>query len=65
VQPTNAVRFKASRKDDLVRALSGAAAFDEARLTGAEAESRRLAAQFGPDRFSSEIAVLINKLGEA
>ena len=63
--PTNGVRFKAGRKDDLVRALTEAAAFDEARLKGAEEESRRLAAQFGPGRFSLEVAALINKLGEA
>ena len=62
--PTNGVRFKAGRRDDLVRALTEAAAFDEARLKGAEEESRRLAAQFGPGRFSLEVSALINKLGE-
>ena len=58
------MRFKAGRKDDLVRALTEAAAFDETRLAVAEAESRRLAAQFGPDRFALEVAALINKLEE-
>ena len=63
--PTNGVRFKAGRKDDLVRALTESAAFDETRLTAAEAESRRLAAQFGPDRFALEVSRLIQELGES
>ena len=63
--PTNGVRFKARRKGDLVRALTESAAFDETRLTAAEAESRRLAAQFSPDRFAHEVANLIQELGES
>lgn len=58
----NAVRFRAGIEDDLVRALSEAAAFDSERLEGAEAKSRELARQFGPERFAAEVAGLIGEL---
>ncbi len=57
----NAVRFKAGRQDDLLRALTEAAAFDAARLAKAEAVSRGLAAEFGPERFGREVAGLIEQ----
>jgi glycosyltransferase involved in cell wall biosynthesis len=60
----NSVRFRATSEDDLVGALEEAADFDESRLTAAEAESRRLAAQFGPARFGREVASLIRSLSE-
>ena len=55
----NAVRFKAGREHELVAALSEAAAFDALRLTKAEAVSRGLAANFGPERFGREVAGLV------
>ncbi|MEQ1697200.1 MAG: glycosyltransferase family 4 protein [Hyphomicrobiaceae bacterium] len=55
----NAVRFKAGNEDDLLRALHDAAAFDSARLAAAEAVSRGLAADFGPERFGREVAGLV------
>lgn len=57
----NAVRFKAGSADDLLRALNEAAAFDASRLAKAEAESRRLAANFGPERFGREVAGLVER----
>ena len=59
--PINGVVFKAGDGDDLLRALRQAAAFDDARLCAAEAELRRLAQSFGPDRFGREVAALIDE----
>ena len=59
--PVNGVVFKAGDEDDLLRALQEAAAFDDARLGAAEAESRRLAEAFGPDRFGREVAALVDE----
>jgi glycosyltransferase involved in cell wall biosynthesis len=61
----NSVRFRADSEDDMVRALEAAADFCERRLTEAEVESRRLAAQFGPARFARELASLIHSISEA
>jgi glycosyltransferase involved in cell wall biosynthesis len=60
----NGVRFRAGSEEDLVGALEEAARFDDARLRAASAESRRLAAQFGPERFGRELAGLIRGFGE-
>ncbi len=57
----NAVRFAAGREDDLLRALTQAAAFDAARLATAEAVSRGLAVGFGPERFGREVAGLVER----
>jgi glycosyltransferase involved in cell wall biosynthesis len=59
--PANALRFRAGDVADLARALEDAARFDVARLATAEAESRRLAGQFGPARFGSEVARLVQR----
>lgn len=58
----NGVRFRAGRENDLVRALHEAADFDDARLLEASQESRRLAGQFGPERFGREVADLIDRV---
>lgn len=55
----NAMRFKPRNEDVLVRALDAAADRDAAWLEAAEVESRALAAQFGPDRFATEVAGLV------
>ena len=55
----NSVRFKAGREDELLAALVEASRFDDARLRDAEAMSRRLAAQFGPEVFGREVAGLV------
>jgi glycosyltransferase involved in cell wall biosynthesis len=60
--PVNSVRFRAGSEDDLLRALLEAAAFDDEALCAAEAESRRLAAAFGPERFGRECKLLIDEL---
>ena len=62
--PINGVVFKAGDGDDLLRALQQAAAFDDARLCAAEAELRRLAQAFGPDRFGREVAALIDEFAQ-
>jgi glycosyltransferase involved in cell wall biosynthesis len=59
--PANALRFRAGDVADLARALEAAAQFDAARLAAAEAESRRLAGQFGPARFGAEAAGLVQR----
>jgi glycosyltransferase involved in cell wall biosynthesis len=59
--PRNGVRFRAGNDDDLVRALHEAADFDDARLLEAGRESRRLAQEFGPERFGREVADLIDR----
>jgi glycosyltransferase involved in cell wall biosynthesis len=59
---SNAISFRARNEDDLVRALHEAAAFGEARLEKVLAESRRLAASFGPERFGREVARLVRAL---
>lgn len=56
------MRFRAGRENDLVRALHEAADFDDARLLEASQESRRLAGQFGPERFGREVADLIDRV---
>lgn len=55
----NSVRFRAGDVADLARALDTAAHFDAAQLAAAESASRRLAQQFGPERFASETAQLV------
>jgi len=60
--PVNALRFRAGDEDDLLRTLICAADLDDARLLSAEAESRRLARSFGPERFGDEVAALIADL---
>ncbi len=57
--PTNSVRFKAGNVADLSRALDMATQFDASRLAGAEAMSRQLARQFGPQRFGHEAGQLV------
>ena len=59
--PVNGLRFAAGSQTGLERALAEAAQFDRDRLCAAEAESRRLAAQFGPERFAAEVASLIGQ----
>jgi glycosyltransferase involved in cell wall biosynthesis len=59
--PANALRFRAGDVAGLACALEAAAAFDAARLATAEAESRRLAGQFGPARFGAEVADLVRR----
>ena len=56
---TNAVRFAAGSIEAMEAALADAESFDAARLAAAESTSRRLARQFGPDRFAEEIARLV------
>ena len=56
---TNAVRFEAGDDDAILAALEEAASFDDARLAAAEATSRALASQFGPDRFAREVCELV------
>jgi glycosyltransferase involved in cell wall biosynthesis len=58
----NALRFRAGDEDELLRALLEAAAFDDARLLAAEAESRQLARAFGPERFGAVVADLVAEL---
>jgi glycosyltransferase involved in cell wall biosynthesis len=60
--PENALRFRAGDVADLARALGTAAAFDGAQLAAAEAESLRLAGQFGPARFGTEVTGLVRRL---
>jgi glycosyltransferase involved in cell wall biosynthesis len=60
--PTNSITFRAESDDDLVRAFHAAAVFDETQLQAISAESRRLAAPFGPARFGDEIARLVRAL---
>jgi glycosyltransferase involved in cell wall biosynthesis len=60
----NGLRFRAYSESDLEGALEAAARFDAARLRLAGAESRRLAAQFGPARFGREVANLIQSFSE-
>jgi len=55
----NGVRFRAGDTADLSRALARAAAFDDRRLAAAEAESLKLAAEFGPKRFGREVESLV------
>jgi glycosyltransferase involved in cell wall biosynthesis len=62
--PRNGVRFRAGSDDDLVRALHEAADFDDARLLEAGMESRRLAREFGPERFGREVADLIDRFAD-
>jgi glycosyltransferase involved in cell wall biosynthesis len=62
--PANARRFRAGDVAGLARALETAAAFDAARLAAAAAESRRLAAQFGPARFGAEAAGLVRRFSD-
>ena len=61
VTEANGVRFRAGDEDALVRALVTAASRDEAWLACAQAQSRALAANFGPDRFAREIAHLVRE----
>ncbi|SRR5579883_1770044 len=58
----NAIRFKAGSEESLLAALDLAARRDAPWLTQAGEESRRLAAQFGPDRFAREVTQLIRTL---
>jgi len=60
----NGVLFEAGNADDLLRALHEAADFADARLVAAEAESRRLASPFGPDRFGREVEGLIRDFSQ-
>ncbi len=55
----NGLRFKTGNVADLARALDEAANFDDSRLAAAEEASRRLARQFGPERFGREAAHLV------
>jgi len=55
----NCVQFRAGDEDQLVAALQAAAAFDDDRLARAEAQSRGLAAAFGPVRFAREVCDLV------
>jgi glycosyltransferase involved in cell wall biosynthesis len=59
--PVNGVRFRAGNISSLEKALAEAAGFDAAQLSAAEAESRRLAEQFGPDRFAREAIRLVRE----
>jgi glycosyltransferase involved in cell wall biosynthesis len=61
---TNGVRFRAGNTRGLENALTEAAAFTPSRLMAAEAESRRLAAAFGPKRFAREVIKLIEIVGK-
>lgn len=56
--PANAIRFPPGDEDALLAALEQAAARDDAWLAGAQAESLKRAAAFGPDRFAQEVAAL-------
>ena len=60
----NGVRFRAGDAGSLEDALEEAAGFGEPALRAAEAESRRLAAQFGPDRFAREAVRLVRDLSQ-
>jgi glycosyltransferase involved in cell wall biosynthesis len=60
----NGLRFRADSESDLEGVLEAAAAFDPARLRAASTESRRLAAEFGPERFGREISSLIQSFFE-
>lgn len=55
----NALRVRPGDVASLADALDRAAGWDAARLDRAEAESRRLAAQFGPERFAVELLGLV------
>lgn len=55
----NSIRFRAGDENDLIRAIEQGASCDEAWLDGAERESLRLAGQFSPQRFATEIAEVI------
>jgi glycosyltransferase involved in cell wall biosynthesis len=57
--PANGIRFRAGDRGSLECALAEAASFDAQRLGVAEAESRRLALEFGPERFAREAAKLV------
>jgi glycosyltransferase involved in cell wall biosynthesis len=63
--PINSIRHRAGDEDDLLRALHRAAELDEARLAAAEAESRRLATCFGPERFADAVVELVRTSGRA
>ena len=57
----NAIRFRAGNHVSLVRALIDAADRDTAWLATADAESRALAARFGPQRFAAEVASIVDR----
>ncbi len=58
----NAIRFRAGSENGLAKALCEAANRDAQWLTAAGLESRRLARQFGPDRFAREATTLVEAL---
>jgi glycosyltransferase involved in cell wall biosynthesis len=60
----NGVRFRAGNVADLARALDEAARFDAGQLAAAEEASRRLACQFGPERFGREAAQLVQSFAK-
>ncbi len=60
--PLNGVRFRAGDTESSMHALAEAADFGADRLRAAQAESLKLAMQFGPDRFAREVAKLVRDL---
>ena len=62
--PLNGVRFRAGDIGSLENALEEAVGFSRPALRAAEAESRRLASQFGPDRFAREAVRLVRDLSQ-
>jgi glycosyltransferase involved in cell wall biosynthesis len=58
----NSVRFRAGSVPDLAGALLEAATFGARRLEAAEAQSRSLAAGFGPERFAAEVVEFCHSL---
>jgi glycosyltransferase involved in cell wall biosynthesis len=61
---TNGLRFRAGDVSDLERALNAAAQFDSTQLRQAGAESRRLAAKFGPETFGRAVKSLLTSFSE-
>jgi glycosyltransferase involved in cell wall biosynthesis len=57
----NSIEFKANNTESIARALTEASTFDHERLIRVEAESRRLAEQFGPHRFAEEVESILKK----
>lgn len=61
----NSLRFTAGDTAAIERALAKAAAFDRQQLAAAEASSRALATQFGPERFANVATDLIDALTQS
>jgi glycosyltransferase involved in cell wall biosynthesis len=59
---TNSVIFDPHSEAGMTAALSGIASFDPAQWDHAQAESLRVASEFGPHRFSSELRKLLQIL---